>query len=62
MIARMNTVPSSVGVEAGRAQLVGMGDLDPLDELHREDPLPRQLVVDVRDVDLREALHPVGQP
>ena len=50
------------GVEAGRPQLVRLRDLDPVDELHRDDPLAGQLVVDGRDVDLREALHPVRQP
>ena len=48
-------------VEAGRAELVRLRDLDPVDELHRDDALAGQVVVDERDVDLREARHPVGQ-
>ena len=63
MIARMNDASRArVGVEAGRAQLVRLRDLDPVDELHRHDPLAGQLVVDVRDVDLGEARHAVRQP
>ena len=49
------------GVEAGGAELVGLRDLDAVDELHGDDALAGQLVPDERDVDLGEALHPVGE-
>ena len=48
-------------VETGCAELVRLRDLDPLDELHGDDALPGQVVIDRRDVDLREALHAVRQ-
>ncbi len=48
-------------VEAGRPELVRLRDLDAVDELHGDDALAGQLVEDQRDVDLREALHPVGE-
>ena len=62
MIARMNTDAELVGVEARRPELVDLRDLDPVDELHRQDALARQLVVDDRDVISREAAHPVREP
>ena len=58
MIARMNDRPELGGVEARGAQLVGLRDLDPVDELHRDDALAGQLVPDERHVDLGERCIP----
>ena len=58
MIERMKTVPSSVGVEARVRSASALEILMPVDELHRDDPLAGQLVVDGRDVDLGERAMP----
>ncbi len=61
MIDRMKTVPELGGVETGGAEFIGLRDLDAVDELHGDDALARQLVVDGRHVDLGEARHAVGE-
>ena len=48
-------------IEACLAQLIRLRDLDPVDELHGDDPLSGQVVVDGRDVDLGEAGHAVRE-
>ena len=62
MIARMKTVPSSVVSKPAARSSSAFEILMPVDELHRDDSLPGQVVVDGRDVDLGEALHAVRQP
>ena len=57
MIARMNVVAELARVEAGFAEGVGVRDLDPLDELHRQHAAGRQVLVHDRDVDLLEPGH-----
>ena len=54
--------PELARVEAGIAERLGIGDLDAVDELHRQHAAGRQLLVHDRDVDLLELRHRVGEP
>ena len=54
--------PELARVEAGLAEAVGIGDLDAVDELHRQHAAGRQVLVHDRDVDLLEPRHRVGEP
>ena len=61
MIARMKTVPSSVVSKPAARSSSAFEILIPLTNSIVMTRWPGQLVVDRRDVDLREALHAVGQ-
>ena len=50
MTARMNVVPSSSVSKPASRSAADVGDLDARDELHRQHPRSRQLVVDAGTV------------